>query len=110
MNPLDYSAPLGGWLALAGGLTLAWAAYHRYQQRQAWKRWQAARTRWVTGRTGGPVAQPLKWGGVIASRVIPMPCYKPDGTWEMGWQVKAHNDGERAEVLIAWINQKVRAA
>lgn len=60
----------------------------------------------VYGRTGPGV--PLKWGGVIASRVIPMVCRKPDGSFEMGWSIKAHNDGERVEVLLAWLTQTMR--
>lgn len=46
-------------------------------------------------------------------RVIMMACERPKGlyikgTWRreqvlMGWRVFAHNDGERAEVLCAWI-------
>lgn len=50
---------------------------------------------------------------VKAPRVIMMSCERPIGLYRkgtrrrekvvLGWRVFAHNDGERAEVLVAWI-------
>jgi hypothetical protein len=62
---------------------------------------------------------PNDWGRPITaahSRVVLTNCQRPWGTAVkgartrepviMGWRVFAHNDGERVEVLLAWLRSR----
>lgn len=49
-------------------------------------------------RAADVVAQPAP-----VKRLIPMPCRRPSGAYVMGWCAFAHNDAERAEVIVAWV-------